>query len=381
MTVIDAALTAFAEAFPGSPDGVWSAPGRVNLIGEHTDYNDGFAMPFAIDRRTAAAVRRTGTGEIRVTSTETEEIAQADATALASAEPTGWSAYPLGVAQILFGDRDFGGFDIAIASEVPVGSGLSSSAAIECAVALALDDLTGLGSSREDLARICRSAENDVVGAPTGVMDQYASLFGRPDSAVLLDCRTLAATPVTLGLHDAGLVVLVIDTRESHTHASNGYAERRASCELGASTLGVAALRDLDESDLPRAEALLDGVTFRRVRHIVTEDARVLRTAQVLETDGPRAIGDLLLASHASMRDDFAISTPALDAAVQASVDAGAIGARMTGGGFGGCAIALVPAARLDAVERAVVARFASDAHPTPRLFAVRASEGARRDA
>lgn len=380
-----------AEMTDAAPLGVWSAPGRVNLIGEHTDYNDGFVLPFAIDARTAVAVAPRGDGVLRVRSSfdaseATVPIADLDALFAAPA-PTSvpeWTTYPLGVAWALLraaGDAVTPyGLDLAIASAVPVGAGLSSSAAIECAVAVALNDLWEADLSAKDLARVGRTAENDAVGAPTGIMDQTASMLGETDAAVFLDCRTLETEVVPLGLEAADLEVLVIDTLVTHAHSTGGYRERRASCEQGAAAMGAAALRDVSVDDLGRAASVMDEVTFRRVRHVVTENARVLDTVRVLRESGPRAIGDLLLASHASMRDDFEISVPELDTAVEAAMSGGAIGARMTGGGFGGAAIALVPRDRLHAVTDAVTAAFSASGFRAPRIFTVQPSAGAHRD-
>jgi galactokinase len=370
------------------PDGVWSAPGRVNLIGEHTDYNEGFVLPFAIDRRTQAAVGLRTDGVIRVTSTLDNSSVEFPLVELETARDagkiSGWSAYPVGVAWAL-GQHGaelalLAGVDIMIDSTVPVGAGLSSSAAIESAVALALNDLWNLGFSGEKLAQVGQLAENEVVGAPTGIMDQSASLLGKTDSAVFLDCRSLDVTIVPLGLAQAELSILVMDTRVSHSHATGGYKERRASCEAGAAAMGVSSLRDLTVSDLDRAREILDGVTFRRVRHVVTENQRVLDTVRALNEHGPLAIGALLDASHTSMRDDFEISIPELDLAVDTAREHGAIGARMTGGGFGGAAIALVPHARVNEIETAVKVAFAAHAFTEPVMFTVTPSQGAARN-
>lgn len=389
----DAAVDLFTALTGHAPDGVWSAPGRVNLIGEHTDYNDGFVLPFAIPQRTVAAVGRRADGRLRVASTfadEPVEIALDDLDRLfptpAGAAPavSEWAAYPLGVAWALRAGAPttaVSGLDIAIASDVPVGAGLSSSAAIEGATATALDELWGTGLDAVTLARVGRTAENDAVGAPTGIMDQMASMLGEPDSAIFLDCRSLTADVVPLGMADAGLAVLVMDTRVTHAHSTGGYRERRAACERGAAILGVPALRDVAVADLARAESLMDDVTFRRVRHIVTENQRVQDTVATLRTAGARGIGDLLVASHASMRDDFEISTPELDAAVETALTSGAVGARMTGGGFGGAAIALVDRDAVPHLADAVRGRFAAEGFDAPHLFEVSPSAGPRRDA
>ncbi|WP_223622516.1 galactokinase [Microbacterium sp. EST19A] len=394
----DAARALFVELTGREPDGLWSAPGRVNLIGEHTDYNDGFVLPFAIPHRTVAAVglRHDDRGRVRVASTFAEEPVEVALDELDDLFPTTtgaepavpeWAAYPLGVAWALrqaaadAHGHGFRGIDIAIASDVPVGAGLSSSAAIEGAAASALNELWSTGLDRTALARVGRRAENEAVGAPTGIMDQMASMLGETDAAIFLDCRSLEAQVVPLGVAEAGLAILAMDTRVKHAHSTGGYGERRASCELGAKIMGVPALRDVSTSDLPRAQELMDDVTFRRVRHIVTENQRVLDTVRVLREQGARAIGDLLVASHVSMRDDFEISVPELDTAVDAALSAGALGARMTGGGFGGAAIALVEQDAVTTVSDAVAAAFAASGFRAPALFTVTPSAGAHRDA
>lgn len=398
-TAQDAARALFAELTDRTPDGIWSAPGRVNLIGEHTDYNEGFVLPFAIPHRTVAAVGLRDDARIRVVSTFSDEtvevgiddldglfptLRQAQGPSEETPAVTEWAAYPLGVAwalRLAAPEGAFRGVDIAIASDVPVGAGLSSSAAIEGATATALNDLWHTGLDRTALARVGRRAENEAVGAPTGIMDQMASMLGETDAAIFLDCRSLEAQLVTVGVAEAGLAILVMDTRVKHAHSTGGYGERRASCELGAEIMGVPSLRDVSTSDLPRAEELMDDVTFRRVRHIVTENQRVLDTVRVLREQGARAIGDLLVASHASMRDDFEISVAELDTAVEAALAAGALGARMTGGGFGGAAIALIEQDAVATVSDAVTAAFADAGFTAPHLFTVVPSAGAHRDA
>ncbi|HEX5731138.1 galactokinase [Microbacterium sp.] len=391
MTAASQARDLFTELTGSGPVGTWSAPGRVNLIGEHTDYNDGFVLPFAIQQRTCVALGERADGHIRVTSTVEGETVEVDLTGLDLLFPKNrgavpeWSTYPLGVAWALL--RATGvdaasvrGVDLAIASDVPIGAGLSSSAAIEGAVAAALNDTWRLGLDRVALAQVGRTAENDAVGAPTGIMDQMASMLGRADAAIFLDCRSLEADVVDLGFTDAGLEIVVIDTGVKHSHATGGYGERREACERGAAAMGVPALRDLSVDDLARAAELMDEVTFRRVRHIVTENQRVLDTVRALREQGPSAIGELLLASHASMRDDFEISVAELDTAVDAAMAAGAVGARMTGGGFGGAAIALVAHDSVATVTDAATAAFAASGFAAPTIFSVRPSAGAARD-
>lgn len=380
----DEVAATFESIHGQAPLGLWSAPGRANLIGEHTDYNEGFVLPFAINRRTVVGLAPRNDGMLRIASGFADELAEIALADLTPERLNGWAAYPLGVAWAL---GQFGadlaavpGADIYVESTVPVGAGLSSSAAILCGVALALNEVWQLGLDRLTLARVGQLAENKAVGAPTGIMDEAASLFGRRDSAVFLDCRSLDYEIVELGFAQAGLELLVMDTGVSHSHATGGYAARRASCERGAATLGAASLRDVSVGDLPRAKELLDDETFRRVRHVVTENQRVLDTVAALRSDGPLAIGELLDASHLSMRDDFEISVPELDLAVETAQANGAIGARMTGGGFGGAAIALVPADAVSRVQVALDGAFAEHGFAQPTSFTVEASDGAVRD-
>lgn len=371
----------FTEAFGTEPDGVWMAPGRVNLIGEHTDYNEGFVLPFAIDKTARIAIRTRPDSALRLLSTYGDQgMTMADTTALDKSTARGWTKYPLGVIWAL---QQRGitvpGMDLLLDSDVPLGAGLSSSHAIECAVISALNELTGAGLEAEEMVLATQRAENDFVGAPTGIMDQSASLRGAKDHAVFLDCRDQTVKLVPFEAHPAGLVMLVIDTKVSHSHADGGYASRRASCELGADVLGVKALRDVGVEDLQEASGLLDEETFRRVRHVVTENDRVLQTVELLASEGPRAIGPLLDASHVSMRDDFEISCRELDLAVETSRSNGAIGARMTGGGFGGAAIALTPLEAEQQVRAAVVKAFADAGYTAPDIFTVTPAEGAMR--
>ncbi|MCU1472349.1 galactokinase [Amnibacterium sp.] len=380
----DAAAGLFRERFGGEPDGLWRAPGRVNLIGEHTDYNDGYVLPFAIDRASRVAVGLRDDRRVRIASTfEGGDPVETTLDEIAERRFSGWSAYPFGVVWA-FGEAGTDlaavrGFDLAVDSDVPVGAGLSSSAAIEMATAVALNDLWAVGADRAALARIGRRAENVAVGAPTGIMDQAASVFGETDAAVFLDCRSLAVEQVPLGFTAAGLALLVVDTKVEHAHATGGYRDRREACERAAKELGVRALRDVAVEDLPGAEQRLDPVTFRRVKHIVTEDARVLESVAALKAHDTAAFGELMYASHASMRDDFEISVPELDTVVEVARARGAIGARMTGGGFGGSAIALLPADDADALADAVAAAFADRGYREPAAFRVTPAQGAGR--
>lgn len=374
-------VAAFTHRFGREPAGVWSAPGRVNLIGEHTDYNDGFVLPFAINRSTsvAAAPRRDRTTQVHSTFGG-GSTASANLDDLRAGSVQGWAAYPLGV---LWAFEDGGtrvpGVDLYLDSDVPVGAGLSSSAALECAVAVMANELSDAGLTGPELAALGQRAENLMVGAPTGIMDQFASLLGEEGHAVFLDCRSREAQLVPLDLAGRGLTLLVIDTRVSHEHSTGGYASRRASCEQGARAMGVAALRDLSVGELAGAAAVLDEETFRRVRHVVTENARVLAAVDILRGEGPAGLGPLLTASHASMRDDFEISCPELDLAVETALGTGALGARMTGGGFGGSAIALVHSDDAAEVSAAVSRQFAAAGHAAPEVFSVLPAAGAGR--
>jgi galactokinase len=371
----------FKNEFGYEPDGVWSAPGRVNLIGEHTDYNEGFVLPLAIDRRTYAAVGARSDQVARIASAFTGEVVEFEISQIQRDKVSGWSAYPLGVAwSIIQAGATPQGFDLYVDSNVPVGAGLSSSAAIECSVALALNDLWGSGISREALAKVGQRAENEIVGAPTGIMDQTASFFGQVDHAVFLDCRTLEAKPTPLALRENGLELLVIDTRVAHRLTDGGYAARRQSCEEAAQLLGVSSLRDLTAVLLEVSKHLLADVVYKRARHVVTENERVTQTVELLSASGPKSIGQLMVESHASMRDDFQISISELDVAVETAMAEGAIGARMTGGGFGGAAIALIESAKVSNLTASVLDKFREQGFEKPEIFKVTADEGAKRE-
>jgi galactokinase len=359
MTVAEDAAEAFRTRYDTEPTGLWAAPGRVNLIGEHTDYNDGFVLPFALPQRTVAAVGPAPAGTWSVFSTDAEGEVSFGITE--PGEVTGWAGYLAGVVWAL---RDAGfevpGARIALASEVPVGSGLSSSAALESAVLTALVDLGGLDLPVERRPALAQRAENVYVGAPTGILDQSASIRCEEGRALFLDCRSYEVEQIPFDLAAAGLAILVINSNHQHQHVDGEYGARRKSCEAAAAILGVPALRDVSVDDLPAALGKLDDeVMRRRVRHVVTEDQRVLDTVALLRAGRVRDIGPLLTASHASMRDDFEITVDQIDVAVQAALDAGAYGARMTGGGFGGCVLALIDTDRAEATTAAVDAAYA----------------------
>jgi galactokinase len=358
--------------------GVWAAPGRVNLIGEHTDYNDGFVLPFALPQRTVVSASLLDSPEWMVSSSSFGEISFGEAE-LKPGGVTGWAAYVAGVVWALC-EAGFTvpGARMSITSDVPVGAGLSSSAALECAVLTALVDLGGLDLPIGKRPAVAQRAENVYVGAPTGIMDQSASTLCQAGNALFLDCRSLETAQIPFDVAAAGLAVLVVDTKAPHRHVDGEYAARRSTCEAAASALGLPSLRDV--SDLDDALSRLDDeVMRRRVRHVVTENQRVLSVVDLLRAGEIRSIGPLMTASHASMRDDFDITVPEVDTAVEAALAAGAYGARMTGGGFGGCVLALVDASATDAVAAAVADAFGYRGFAAPAPFVATPHAGATR--
>ncbi|WP_111767728.1 galactokinase [Nakamurella deserti] len=375
----------FGKTWGHSPSGVWSSPGRVNLIGEHTDYNDGLVLPFAIDDRAAVAAALTDDGLVSVVSdVAPDEVHTAAITDLTpgGTGAQGWSAYLNGAVWVLTeAGHAVPGVRFALSSTVPVGAGLSSSAALECATLLALSDLLGLGLERPELARLAQRDENDFVGMPCGLMDQMASAACTAGNVLFFDIGADTTEQVPFDPVAEGLRVLVIDTQVKHALVDGEYAKRRRSCEAAAAELGVPNLSVIDVADLDAALAKLsDDVLVRRARHIITENARVTDTVARLRAGRITDIGDLMVASHVSLRDDYEVSDPSLDLAVDVATSSGALGARMTGGGFGGSAIALVPADLVDTVGEAVTAAFAADGRTPPVLRTVLPSAGAARD-
>ena len=372
---------ALTERFGVAAAEVWSAPGRVNLIGEHTDYNHGYVLPFALSYRTAvAAGPATGPGRPgwTVWSEGPDETARFGPDDLTPGGVTGWAGYVAGVAWAL---REAGHpvepACLTVTSDVPIGAGLSSSAALECA---SLGALAGSRVPLPEWSRIAQHAENDYVGVPCGIMDQSAATYCREGHALFLDCRDLTYRQVPFDPAAAGLAVLLIDTQAPHRLVSGEYAARRATCEAAAETLGVPALRNLDPSDLAHALRRLDSdLVRRRVRHVVTENQRVLDTVALLDAGTAVKIGPLLTASHISLRDDFEVSVPQLDTAVDAALAAGAYGARMTGGGFGGCVLALVDAGAIELVAHQIRESFDREGFARPLVFPVAPSNGASR--
>ncbi|MEU8677070.1 galactokinase [Streptomyces sp. NPDC048560] len=377
---------AFTELYGKAPDGVWAAPGRVNLIGEYTDFNDGFVMPLALPHTAIAAVARRDDGELRLHSTDVPGgVVRLRADELAPHDGHGWAAYPAGVVWAL---REAGhavtGADIQITSTVPTGAGLSSSAALEVVTALALNDLFDLGLGPAELAVLGQRAENAFVGVPCGVMDQMASACCTDGHALYLDTRDLTQRQVPFDLASHGLRLLVVDTRVKHALGDGAYAERRAGCEEGARLLGIRTLRELPYEGLGAALGTLaaagaDESVVRYVRHVVGDNHRVEQVIALLDAGEVRAAGPVLNEGHVSLRDDLRVSCPELDLVVATANAAGALGARMTGGGFGGSAIVLVEEADAETVTKSVREAFTSAGYASPGVFPAVPSAGARR--
>jgi galactokinase len=381
----DETAATFTDVFGYEPSGMWSAPGTVNLIGDGADYNLGYALSSAIDRRAFIALGLREDGIARVASSFSGEVVEISLLELGPEQFAGWSAFPLVVAWALGQSVSLGtsgadlaavpGFDIYIESDVPSGAAFSAFGAVESAVALALADVWQLGLDRHTLIRACQLADSVAIGSQSSGMTASASLLGQPDAAVFVDRRNLESTIVRLGILDAGLGVLLIDTDAQLPEDIE--IDRRASCALGASRLGVGTLRDLSVDDLPRARDLLDDITFRRVRHVVTENQRVLDAVIALEAHDPASIGELLDASHRSLRDDFDLSTRELDLAVETAQVGGALGARAAGSGS---ALALVALEDVSRIQVAIDGAFAEHALGVPETYLVTPSQGALRE-
>ncbi|MGI8667800.1 MAG: galactokinase [Jatrophihabitans sp.] len=359
----------------------WRSPGRVNLIGEHTDYNDGFCLPLAIGAGCTATVSQLDEPVLEVSSVQLGEPIEIGLDELCPEALTGdrrWAGYAAGVAWAMRQrGHALGGVCIELDSDVPTGAGLSSSAALECSVAGALNALFELGLTPAELVSLTRQAENEFVGAPTGGLDQLASVFGEKGKVLLCDMRSLQVEPVGFDLAAAGLTLLVTDTRAPHQHADGQYGQRRADCEEAARQLGVPALRDINLEGLADAiSRLTDERLRKRARHVITENDRTLAVADLLRTRQLRQIGPLLTASHASMRDDFDNSVPEVDLAVEVMLAFGAYGARMTGGGFGGCVIGLLDPAQARAAVIAIDGAFGGRGYRAPVSFEVSAAAG-----
>ena len=365
----------FLETFGAEPDLVAAAPGRVNLIGEHIDYSDGFVLPFAIKDRTLVAARKRNDSTVRIASAQRRnKIVTVDISAVKPGLKGEWERYALGVLWAL-GVKE--GVDLLIDGHVPLGAGLSSSAALECSVATAMNHLFDLGYNLEELARLTQKAENQYVGVPCGIMDQSVSLMATQGSALLLDCRDLTTKNIPFDVASSGLELLIIDTQAHHALTDGGYAERRASCESVVAKLGITSLRELSMEQLENSRGLLTETEFIRARHAVTEMKRVLECVDALSKSDFEKVGQLINQSHASLRDDYTVSCPELDTAVEAALAAGALGSRMVGGGFGGSAIALIQASKTTETIKAVEKAFASKGFKAPRFFTSLPSQGA----
>jgi galactokinase len=366
---------AFHELFGRKAEVLAEAPGRVNLIGEHIDYSEGFVLPFAIADRTYAAIARNNDGLVRIASQQRKNrIFTIDIKDVKPGSAGDWEKYVLGVIWTL---GISSGVDILVDGTVPSGAGLSSSAALECSVAVGLNALFELGKSLEDLARATQKAENDYVGMPCGIMDQSVSLMGREGSALLLDCRDLSTESVPFDVASAGLELLIIDTQAHHALVDGGYAERRASCESVAAKLTIPSMRHLTMEVLDARKSEVTETEYIRARHAVTEIQRVKDAVAALKGSDFKTLGRLINESHFSLRDDYTVSCPELDVAVDASLAAGALGSRMVGGGFGGSAIALIKADQIDSVKEAIKSAYAAKGFKAPRFFTSLPSAGA----
>jgi galactokinase len=365
----------FLETFGAEPDLVAAAPGRVNLIGEHIDYSDGFVLPFAIKDRTLVAARKRGDSTVRIASAQRRnKIVTVDISKVKPGLKGEWERYALGVLWVL-GVKE--GVDLLIDGHVPLGAGLSSSAALECSVATAMNHLFDLGFNLEELARLTQKAENQYVGVPCGIMDQSVSLMATQGSALLLDCSDLTTKNIPFDVASSGLELLIIDTQAHHALTDGGYAERRASCESVVAKLGISSLRELSMEQLENSRGLLTETEFVRARHAVTEMKRVLECVEALSNSDFAKVGQLINQSHTSLRDDYTVSCPELDTAVEAALAAGALGSRMVGGGFGGSAIALIQASKTTETIKSVEKAFSSKGFKAPRFFTSLPSQGA----
>ena len=374
-------MSTFVEVFGTEPDGVWQAPGRVNLIGEHTDYNDGLVLPIALPNRMVVTASARDDGAFAVASTVVDGVVEFYLGELQPGSVEDWAAYPAGAAWILReAGYEIGGANLLVDSDIPFGAGLSSSAALLCATLVALLGLRDIEVDPAEVARLAQRAENQYVGAPVGLMDQMASMCCTEGHALYFDIRAMTTDQIPFDPAANGLGLLVIDVKAPHRHADGEYAARRQSCEAAAAQLGVPALRSVEFDQLDDALARLDDdVVRRRVRHVVTEIRRVEEAVELMRAGRLREVGPLFTASHVSMRDDFEITVPELDVAVDTALAAGALGARMTGGGFGGCIIALVEEPAADQVFAAIEKAFAEHGFTPPTSLAATPSPGASR--
>ena len=365
----------FLETFGEGPDLVAAAPGRVNLIGEHIDYSEGFVLPFAIKDRTMVAVRKRDDSIVRIASAQRRnKIVTVDIKDVKPGLKGEWERYALGV---LWSMGVKSGVDLLIDGHVPLGAGLSSSAALECSVATAMNHLFDMGFNLEELARLTQKAENQYVGVPCGIMDQSVSLMATNGFALLLDCKDLSTRNIPFDVASHGLELLIIDTQAHHALTDGGYAERRASCESVAAKLHVKSMRELTIAQLDSSRDQLSETQYIRARHAITEMKRVLDCVEALSNGDFVNVGQLMNQSHLSLRDDYNVSCPELNTAVEASLAAGALGSRMVGGGFGGSAIALIQASKTSETISAVEKAFADKKFKAPRFFTSLPSQGA----
>ena len=366
----------FIDTFGHAPEIIAAAPGRVNLIGEHIDYSDGCVLPFAIADRTYAAIRERGDRLVRITSMQRQnKIISVNLDNVKPGLKGGWERYVLSV---IWAMDIKAGVDVMVDGHVPLGAGLSSSAALECSVATALNGIFSLGFDLQSLARLTQRGENEYVGVPCGIMDQSVSLMAQAGSALLLDCRDLTSRNISFDVASSGLELLIIDTQAHHSLTDGGYAQRRASCDSVVSKLSVRSMRELSLEQLNASRNLISETEFIRARHAVTEIARVFDAVNALETKDFYELGRLLNATHASLRDDYDVSCPELNTAVTAALSAGALGARLIGGGFGGSAIALIKASHMQETTKAIEKAFVDSNFKSPRFFTSLPSQGAQ---
>ena len=366
----------FQEVFGTRPDIIASAPGRVNLIGEHVDFLDGFVLPFAISDATTVAIAKNSSNKIRCASIQKKgAVSTIDCANIAPKSGEAWARYPIGVLWSLGIET---GIDILVDGQVPLGAGLSSSAALECAVATAINELFNLGLTLPELARAAQRAENIYVGMPCGIMDQSVSLMATEGNALLLDTRDLSIEQIPFNIAPLGLELLVIDTQVHHALVDGGYAERRASCEKAIADLDITSLRDISISEFVARKPELDEKTYLRAFHGVTEMKRVLDAVTLLKAGDFVGFGEIVTAAHISLRDNYTVSCPELNLAVDTALKFGALGSRMIGGGFGGSAIALIKAKDSELIKSEIKNGFMKARFKSPRFFSALPSAGAQ---
>ena len=379
MSVVDSAHALFEKTFGKPPQGVWSAPGRVNLIGEHTDYTGGFVMPFVIDQRACIAISPRSDTLVRAVAAN-HDLVEVDLADVTLGSPTGFAGYLAGAAWIFSRDTErVHGWDIALVSDIPVGAGLSSSAALTCATLLAMHDIELTHMSRQSIALQAQQVEHQVIGTPCGIMDQSASLLSEKDNLLFLDTRDLKTEliPWTGGEHE--LTFLVTDTKAPHMLADGQYALRRQYCEEATSVLGVQQLRDATLADLEAAKDQLTAEQWECALHVITENQRVLIVRDLLQAGKPGDIGPILNQSHLSLRNNFHVTVEQTDLAAELAIEAGALGARMIGGGFGGCVLSLVPTESCEHIAQMITAGFTKSGFTSPESFRATPSAGAHR--